>query len=36
MIARTNVTLMLPVAEAPPGNIPRRLLNKTNRKTVQR
>ena len=34
--ARTAVTLTLPVAEAPPGIMPSRLLNRTKKKTVQR
>ena len=34
--ARAAVTLMLPVAEAPPGIMPSRLLNRTKKKTVQR
>ena len=36
MIARTAVTLRLPVGDAPPGIIPSRLLNRTKKKTVQR
>ncbi len=36
MIARTAVTLMLPVGEAPPGIMPSKLLKRTKKKTVQR
>ena len=36
IIASTKVTLMLPVAEAPPGIIPSRLQKSTKKKIVQR